>query len=134
MKLHHVGYLVKSIDTTSNDIFCSIQKYYQTKTVYDKEQDAFIKFIWLEDDSEYSCLELVQPGDHNKQLTELVNKKGDHLYHICYETENFNLEYENMKKKGAIVIKDKKKAIALNNKLVAFFFLRKGLIIELLQK
>lgn len=134
MKLHHVGYLVRSIDRASEEILNSIQEYYKTKTVYDKEQDAFIEFIWFEDSQGYSCLELVQPGNNNQKLIGLVNKNGDHLYHICYETENFDVEYENMIKKGAIVIKDKKKAIALNNKTVAFFYLRKGLIIELLQK
>lgn len=134
MKLHHIGYLVKSIDKSIEEILYSIQKHHKTKTVYDKEQDAFIKFVWFEDSLEYSCLELVQPGNKNQKLLNLITKKGDHLYHICYETENFDIDYENLKNRGAIIIKDKKKAIALNNRIVAFFYVRNGLIIELLQK
>jgi len=117
-----------------DEILHSIQKYSKTSTVYDKEQDAFIKFVWFEDNSEQSCLELVQPGNKNQKLLNLISKKGDHLYHICYETENFDLDYEYMKNRDAIIIKDKKKAIALNNRIVAFFYIRNGLIIELLQK
>ena len=134
MEMHHVGYLVRNIDQSCKDILSSVDEYYTTKTVYDKEQEAFIKFVWLENHIGTSCLELVQPGSKNKKLIALIDKKGDHLYHICYETQNFDFEYEKMLSNGAIMIKDKKKAIALNNRLVAFFFLRSGLIIELLQK
>jgi len=134
MKLHHVGYLVENIDTSYNDIAKTMSVAEKSQTFYDSEQDAFIKFIWQDNSIEQSCIELVQPGKNNEALKKLLKKNGDYLYHICYETSSLDTKVEEFVKNGAIIIKHKKKAIAFNNKEVVFLFIRRGLIIELVQK
>lgn len=132
MILHHVGYLVSSIDKVIREtsIFPIIKS--KSDIHYDSNQDVYIMFIWSSEEKN-TCVELVEPGVENYSLRNQLKKKGDHLYHVCYETKCFDRELTIFKKNGAIIVKNPIPAVAFENREVVFLYLRQGLLIELLR-
>ena len=126
VNFHHIGLAVEDIE----DALRTIRQQYQVKevsdVVYDKNQNARLCMVTMQDGF---CMELVA-GEVVKSWI----KRGQHLYHICYETEDMTAEIENRcKYQGNILVSEPKEAILFHNKKVAFIRTDLGLI-ELVEK
>lgn len=131
MNFNHIGYLVKSIEKAKRDLINTIGVKEKSGIYYDREQDVYLCFLGHQGDD--GIIELIQPGESNNKLTNLLKQKGDSIYHICYEVDDIEEEISKIKKNGGLLIKESKPAIAFNNRKVAFLFIRAGFIIELLE-
>ena len=68
------------------------------------------------------CIELVAPLDNNQKSPVdqyLTNTIGT-PYHICYSSDRFDSEIEELKKQGYKVVIDPKPAVAFNGRRVVF--------------
>ena len=126
MKYHHVGIAVKEIESALEEI----KQQYPVKdisgVVWDPRQKAYLCMMTLEDGFQ---MELIA-GEAVKSYL----KRGQNLYHICYEVEDIEKEIkERSMCAGCMLISEPKEAVLFGNKRVAFIRTNLGLV-ELVEK
>ncbi len=129
MKLHHIGYAVKSIEK-SEKAFKALGYETEGKTVDDLRRNVRIKFITLED----NVVELIEPMNEKSPVCNLLKKNGAIPYHLCYEVENIADKITELKKNGFILISGIGPAPAIDGYPVAFMYGAEIGVIELLSK
>ena len=86
MKLHHVGFIVKDIDSWEKNVI------YQKKLfdVFDHLQNARLALY-----TNYSnvFIELIQPMNDNSYTWNSLKKNGNHFNHFCYEGRQIYFYY-----------------------------------------
>lgn len=128
LKVHHIGYLVKKIDTAIL-AFTNLGYHIIQNTVYDDIRK--INICFLEKDN--YCIELVSPTSEDSVVSGLLKKYKNCPYHICYETENFEEDYRSLLTNGFISIDVPTPAPALQNREVVFLTNSSMGMIELLK-
>ena len=126
MKIHHIGYLL-------DDMGSSIQSFIELGYVIDRptcyDPIRKIDICFMKNDNIF--VELVVPRGDCKLFNGLKKRIGNGPYHICYECEDFEEVIENGIEGGQL-ISEPEKAVAIDNKRVAFFYIPSMGIIELL--
>ena len=115
MKIHHIGYLVKSIEK-SKSLFLSLGYDLEQDTVYDEFRKVDICFL-IKDGYR---IELVSPKDSSSVVGELRKKVGNSPYHICYEVESLEDAVSALAEKRFVVWDEPHEAPAINGKKVIF--------------
>ena len=115
MKIHHIGYLVKSIEK-SKSLFLSLGYDLEQDTVYDVFRKVDICFL-IKDGYR---IELVSPKDSSSVVGELRKKVGNSPYHICYEVESLEDAVSALAEKRFVVWDEPHEAPAINGKKVIF--------------
>jgi len=125
MKMHHIGYLTDNIHKSSKDFYyLNLRK---RKIIRDNKFKIDICFL----DGKNISIELIKPHKNNYGLKKL-QKKGSIAYHIGFKSNNFFKDFKKLSKKFKNIIRPTK-AIAFNNKRVAFFKKKDGYIIEIIE-
>ncbi len=128
LKFHHIAIASDSIQLTSS-IFSKLG-FLLDEQFIDKIQDVKIKFV----KNENIQFELVEPLGNNSPINNIIKKNGVTPYHICFTSDNFEVDIEFLKKLGFIEITDKKEAIAFNNKNIIFLYHKNFGLIELIDE
>lgn len=129
LEVHHIGYLVKKMDAAILS-FKNLGYQVIRDTIYDDIRKVYICF--LEKDS--YCVELVSPASEDSVVSGLLKKYKNSPYHICYQTENFDADYQTLLSSGFISIDTPAPAPALQNRDVVFLTSASMGMIELLRK
>ena len=77
--------------------------------------------------------ELVASFGDNSPVTNVLKRKKDFLNHIAYETDDFEIEINRLRKEGLVPLGAPKKAKAFQGSRVIFFLSPLGFIIELIE-
>ena len=128
LKVHHIGYLVKKMDAA---ILTFESLGYQTiqDIIYDDIRKVNICFL----EKDNYCIELVSPTSADSVVAGLLKKYKNCPYHICYETENFDKDYQTLTANGFIAIDTPTPAPALQNREVVFLTSASAGMIELIK-
>lgn len=106
-KIHHIGIVVRSLDEAyafyRDTLGLPVHK---EATVEDQGVRAALLTIG---DSE---IELLEPINENGGVAKFLEKRGEGLHHICFETDDVDAELEATIQKGIAVI-DKKPRVGL---------------------
>lgn len=129
LKIHHIGYLVKKIDTAI-DSFRNLGYQVIQDTVYDDIRK--VKICFLQKDG--YRVELVSPAAEDSVVSGLMKKYKNSPYHICYETDNFENDYQELMAGGFLSIDAPTPAPALQNKRVVFLSSASMGMIELINQ
>ena len=116
MKIDHIGYAVKRIDRALN----SFEKLgFSFEPVID-DADRNVKLAFGEKDG--YRIELVAPLDKkiDSPVDQYLNNAVGTPYHICYESENFDAEIEELKTLGFKVVIEPRPAVAFGGRRVVF--------------
>ena len=128
MTVHHIGYLVKNIEKAVDQF---------KKLGYDaysgKSFDEFrkIAIVFLKKNS--MVIELVSPISNESVIYGLLKHYKNSPYHICYESESFEEDLENLKQSGFTAIAEPAAAPAIENRKVVFLMSPVIGLIELLE-
>lgn len=115
LKIHHIGYLVKKIEPAIR-IMQSLGYRITQDTVFDEIRQVDICFL----EKDGYRIELVRPVSENSVVYGLLKKYKNCPYHICYETTDFEKDYEALRAEGFLPIDSLTPAPALQNKEVIF--------------
>lgn len=130
MKIHHVGYLVKKINKAIES-FKELGYKQESKICYDEYRDIDICFM----SKDGYIIELVMPKSEKSVVYSMLKKIGNSPYHLCYEVDNIDESVKTLtSEKGYIIMGEKCKAPAINNKCVVFLFNKNIGMIELLER
>ena len=129
LKVHHIGYLIKKMDAAIQS-FENLGYQMIQGTVYDDIRKVNICFM----EKDGYQIELVSPASEDSVVSGLMKKYKNSPYHICYETENFDKDYQTLTENGFITIDTPTPAPALQNREVVFLTHASMGMIELLMK
>ena len=115
LKVHHIGYLVKKIDAAIRSFETLGYRIIQ-ETTYDDIRKIDICFM----EKDGYCIELVSPVSEESVVYGLLKRYKNSPYHICYETEDFEEDYQTLLTSGFIAIDEPTPAPALQNRKVTF--------------
>lgn len=129
MKIHHVGYLVKNIDK-AEEHFKVLGFREITSVKYDKYRDVDILFMEMDG----YVIELVSPKSKDSVVASLIKTYKNAPYHICYETENFEMRVRELELSGFTRFDEPCPAPALDDRRVCFLLSARAGMIEILEK
>lgn len=126
----HIGIAVKDLNASISlfekllNINCYKKETVETENVI----TAFFK-------TGETKIELLQSTHEDGVITKFINKKGEGIHHIAFETENIYSEIKRLKEAGFIFLNEEPKRGA-DNKLVCFIHPKtaNGVLIEICQK
>lgn len=128
LKVHHIGYLVKNIDSAIQN-FTQLGYAIIQNTVFDSIRKIDICFM----KKDGYTIELVSPTDENSVVAGLIKKYKNAPYHICYETPSFEEDFSFLTVNGYTAIDVPTPAPAINNRRVVFLMNSAVGMIELLE-
>lgn len=128
LKIHHIGYLVKKIEAAIRTFETLGYQLVQAAT-YDEIRKVNICFLQKDN----YCIELVSPAAEDSLVSGLLKKYKNCPYHICYETADFDRDYQMLLSNGFISIDTPTPAPALQGRDVVFLTSASMGMIELLR-
>ncbi|MCH5261407.1 MAG: VOC family protein [Lachnospiraceae bacterium] len=115
LNIHHIGYLVKKMDAAILT-FKNLEYRVIQDTIYDDIRKVDICFL----EKDGYCIELVSPVSEDSVVAGLLKKYKNCPYHICYETTDFEKDFEALRSEGFMPIDTLTPAPALSDKEVVF--------------
>lgn len=128
IKIHHIGYLVKKIESA----VVSFEKLGFTLTdeiTYDEIRKVNICFM----EKGGYMIELVSPVSSDSVVAGLIKKYKSCPYHICYESEQFDATLKSMTENGYTAIDNPTPAPAFGGRKVVFLMSPTIGMVELLE-
>ena len=116
MEIDHIGYAVKRIDRA----IASFEKLGFSFESVIEDYDRNVKLVFGDNDG--YRIELVSPLDKGKEspVDQYLSNTSGTPYHICYQSNAFDTDIDNLKKTGFKEIIAPAKAIAFNGRRVVF--------------
>jgi methylmalonyl-CoA epimerase len=101
-KIHHIGIVVRNLEEAYAFYRDTLGLHvHKQATVEDQGVKAALLTIGN------SEIELLEPVNENGGVAKFLEKRGEGLHHICFETDDVDAELEATKKKGIAVIDQK---------------------------
>ena len=97
--------------------------------IVDKVQKATIAFVQV---AEGVSVELLEPKGADSPIHRFLQRSEGGVHHLCYEVDNVGQWWRKLRNQGAVPVGQPVPAVALENRLIAFMYL-KGSLIELLE-
>ena len=128
MKIDHIGYAVKNIEKAQKSM--EALGYEFEPVIEDKDRNVYIAFGSLDG---YK-VELVAPMTVGSPVDMQLSKIGPTPYHICYKSNDIELDIENLKASKFKVSVPLAPAIAFENKRVVFMYSLSVGLIEIVEE
>jgi methylmalonyl-CoA/ethylmalonyl-CoA epimerase len=130
-KLHHIGFVVSSIQESAEAFIQSLGASWDGKIIFDPVQRVHVSFFQNKDAAD-PLIELVEPGDAKSPVATFLERGGG-LHHLCYEVENLDAHLAFCKSVGTIIIRPPVPAIAFGGRRIAWGVSKKRLLLEFLE-
>lgn len=132
LPLHHVGFVVDSIDRRAERFAASISGSWNGRIVDDPIQEVRVTFIKQACDGQ-PLIELVEPVGLTSRAGAFL-RRGGGLHHLCYEAESIEEELAASRAQGDRVLQQPVPAAAFGGRRIAWVFTRDNLLIEYLER
>jgi len=130
IRLHHVGYVVRSIREVADRFAQSVAASWDQKIIHDPLQDAKVAFL-AGIAQEFPLVELVEPASEASPVTNFL-KKGGGLHHLCYEVASLDKQLEFSQTIGALIVRPPLPAVAFAGRRIAWVYTKDRLLLEFL--
>jgi methylmalonyl-CoA/ethylmalonyl-CoA epimerase len=130
IRLHHVGYVVRSISEVADRFAQSVAASWDQKIIQDPLQDAKVAFL-AGIVQEFPLVELVEPASEVSPVTNFL-KKGGGLHHLCYEVESLDKQLEFSQTIGGMIVRPPLPAVAFAGRRIAWVYTKDRLLLEFL--
>lgn len=128
--MHHVGFVVKSIEASMPGFLESMHGTWDQKIFHDPIQS--VKVAFLSTPGTDVQIELVEPaGDRNPVAAFLA--KGGGIHHVCYEVEDCATALASMRTRRAFIVKRPQPAVAFNGRRIAWVLTAERLLVEFVE-
>ena len=131
VRLHHVGFVVRSIREGVERFTRSIDGAWDGKIFLDPLQGASVTFL-AGQGPDAPSVELVEPAGEKSPVANFLNRGGG-LHHLCYEVKSLDRQLENSRKLGGTVVRPPLPAVAFEGRRIAWVFTRERLLVEFLE-
>ena len=113
-KISHIGIAVKNLNS-AKEMYKQLFQSEPSEQEYVEEQKVnVVKFKVGE-----STIELLEGTSGDSPISKFIEKRGEGIHHIAYESDNINTEMERLDNAGFELINDQPK-IGSDNMLISF--------------
>jgi methylmalonyl-CoA/ethylmalonyl-CoA epimerase len=130
-KLHHVGYVVASVQESSSGFIESLGAKADSGIIHDPLQKVFVQFLRLPAEDEVR-IELVAPAEPDSPVRSFLEKGGG-LHHLCYEVRDLELALDEARSRKCVLVRSPKPAAAFAGRRIAWVITPEKLLIEYLE-
>lgn len=131
LKLHHIGFVVSSIQESAESFARSVGATWDGNTVFDPLQRVFVTFFQGHCPTD-PLIELVEPGGPGSPGS-LALKRGGGFHHVCYEVQDLDSHLKFCESVGTIVIRPPVPAVAFGGRRIAWAVTKERLLMEFLE-
>lgn len=128
MTIHHIGYLVKELEAARAE-FLKLAYELSGPVTFDPARGVDICFM----SKDGYTVELVSPRDADSVVYALLKKYRNTPYHLCYVSQNFAAEVDELCQNGYTLIDEPLAAPALAGRRAAFLMSYAIGIIEIVE-
>jgi methylmalonyl-CoA/ethylmalonyl-CoA epimerase len=132
VKLHHVGFVLPSIEEAAPSIATSLGATWNGIIILDPLQNVRVSFLQGSDNND-ALIELVEPHGPTSPVAQFLGKGGG-LHHLCYEVENLESHLEFCRQVKTFVLRPPVPAIAFNGRRIAWALTAKKILLEFLER
>jgi methylmalonyl-CoA/ethylmalonyl-CoA epimerase len=134
-RLHHIGYVVRSIEKELRGVAAATLSNWNTKIFHDPLQKVRVTFL------QPACpgdaqIELVEPAADDSPVRQFAEKGGG-LHHLCYEVPDLDVHLDRIlgqRAGGALLVRPPQPAVAFDNRRIAWIYTREKLLLEFLDR
>ena len=130
--LHHVGFVVSSIQEEIDGFTASVGATWNGEIFEDPLQQVRVTFLEPASPGE-AAIELVEPTVDNSPVSRFLARGGG-LHHLCYEVDNLEEELKQARSRGGLIVKQPLPAVAFKGRRIAWVVTRHRLVIEYLER
>ena len=130
--LHHVGFVVSSIQTSVQGFADMLQSNWDTHVFHDPNQGVRVTFLQSHKAGD-PLWELIEPADEKSPVQSFAAKGGG-LHHVCFVVQNLGEALEQARTRGAIVTRPPMPAVAFGGRRIAWVYTKTRLLIEYLER
>lgn len=131
IRLHHIGYVVASIDESAENFARSLGATWDGRIVFDPLQKVRVTFLQGANARD-PLIELVEPGGLDSPVSGFLERGGG-LHHLCYEVETMESHLAFCKSVGTLVIRQPVPAAAFDGRRIAWGITKARLLVEFLE-
>jgi len=131
MRLHHVGFVVASIESSVEGFLRSLGARWDGKVFHDSLQGVRVTFL------DVGCagsarIELVEPAGGGAPVGRFLSAGGG-LHHLCYEVDDIDAQIKLMRARHVTLAKPPLPAVAFDNRRIAWMATRERLLLEFVE-
>ena len=131
IKLHHVGFVVYSIQECAEAFALSLRATWDGNIVFDPVQKVHVTFFQGHSLSD-PLVELVEPGGPESPVSQFAERGGG-LHHLCYEVRDLDSQLQFCQAVGTRIIRPPVPAVAFGGRRIAWVITKKRLLMEFLE-
>jgi methylmalonyl-CoA/ethylmalonyl-CoA epimerase len=132
MRIHHVGYVVRSIQQAAPGFIDSLQLDWDGRVIHDPVQTVCVSFFQPRATGSPS-IELVEPAKAGSAVQKFLDKGGG-LHHLCFEVESLDEQLERTRASRDLVVHPPVPAVAFEGRRIAWVYTKNKLLVEYLEK
>jgi len=130
--LHHVGYVVASIDDAAASFARSMVLDWDGRIVHDPLQTVYVSLFYPKLPGG-AVIELVQPEGCESTVAKFL-RRGGGLHHLCYEVDCLDYQLRWARNNRDLVARQPMPAVAFDGRRVAWVYTRSRLLVEYLER
>jgi methylmalonyl-CoA/ethylmalonyl-CoA epimerase len=129
--IHHVGFVVADIEAGMKGFVQSLAAQWDGKIFADPHQKVKVAFLVTRPGD--ARIELVQPAAGDSPVSRFLADKGGGFHHICYEVEDLDRALAEFRRRGALLARPPKPAVAFEGRRIAWVLTAEKFLVELLE-
>ena len=133
MALHHIGFVVGSIEKTVDRFARSISAQWDGHIIADPLQGVRVTFLRSIASPSESLVELVEPAGAKSPVENFL-KRGGGLHHLCYEVDSLTAQLQLSRSLGGLVVRQPMPAVAFGGRHIAWVYTADKLLTEYLAR
>jgi len=130
--LHHAGYVVGDIAAAIPGFVRCMGAAWDGSIFEDTLQKVKVAFLATRPGE--PRLELVEPLGPDSPVSRFLRERGGGLHHLCYEVDDLQWHIAEMKRRGALIAKRPKPAVAFGGRPIAWMLTAEKLLLEFLER
>jgi methylmalonyl-CoA/ethylmalonyl-CoA epimerase len=131
VKLHHIGFVVFSIEESAESFAVSLGATWDGNIVFDPLQKVRVTFFQGHNPTD-PLIELVEPGGPESPVSRFVERGGG-LHHLCYQVKDLDSHLRFCRSVGTVIIRPPVPAVAFGGRRIAWGVTKKRLLMEFLE-
>jgi methylmalonyl-CoA/ethylmalonyl-CoA epimerase len=131
LKLHHIGFVVLSIQESAESFARSLGATWDGNIVFDPLQKVRVTFFQGHNPTD-PLIELVEPGGPESPVSQFLSRGGG-LHHLCYEVKDLDSHLGFCRSVGTTIIRPPVPAVAFGGRRIAWAVTKKRLLMEFLE-
>jgi methylmalonyl-CoA/ethylmalonyl-CoA epimerase len=132
-RLHHVGYVVRSIEQSMPGFLRSLGGHWDSQIFHDPIQRVKVAFMHPGIGTQVQ-IELVEPVGDDSPVRRFLDSANGGMHHLCYEVANIEGTLREMRASGSRLVRPPKPAVAFANRRIAWILTAENLLIEFVEE